>query len=218
MRPFHRVDFASFAGLKIGRWDMGFFTKRERDALGKLPQANTGAPEFAYSRREVFEEGRRPVEGDPRFANREAHALNNPRPSSDESPEFVRTRRDVQPERGPKEIDPASLLRNASHAQVREIDTLIADLKTMRETLNSEASRVQRAMIEYTTFSETALQSSKVICESLRTGLRPFQDKRQKEKGSSRARRKARRRLARQMKLGNTGTDATTRGSQARPA
>ncbi len=155
---------------------MGFFTNRERDALGRLSQVNAGAREFAYSRR------------------------------------------DVQPEREPKEVDPASQLRNVSHAQVREIDMLIADLQRMRETLNSEASRVQRVMVEYATFSETALQSSKVICESLRTGLRPFQDKRQKEKGSSRARRKAARRLARQMKLGNTGTDATTRGSQARPA
>jgi hypothetical protein len=95
---------------------------------------------------------------------------------------------------------------------------LIVDLQRMRETLNSEASRVQRVVVEYATFSETALQSSKVICESLRTGLRPFQNKRQKEKGSSRARRKARRRLARQTKPGNTGTDTTTRGSQARPA
>jgi len=197
---------------------MGFFTNRERDALGRLPQVNAGAREFAYSRRDVQQESRKPTEGNSRLANHEAHALSNPRQASDGSREFVRTKQDVQPGREPKEIDPASLLRNVSHAQVREIDMLIAHLQGMRETLNSEASRVERVVVAYATFSETASQSSKVICESLRSSLRPLQDKRYKDKRSSRARRKAARRLARQMKLGNTGTDATTRGSQARPA
>jgi hypothetical protein len=196
---------------------MGFFTNRERDALDRLPQAGGGAREFAQTRRDV-QEVRRPVERDPRFANRERHAPSNPPQSSDRPREFVRTRQDVPPEREPKEIDPASLLRNASHAQVREIDMLIAHLQGMRETLNSEASRVERVVVAYATFSETASQSSKVICESLRSSLRPLQDKRYKDKRSSRARRKAARRLARQMKLGNTGTDAETPGSQARPA
>jgi hypothetical protein len=196
---------------------MGFFTNRERNALGKLPQVGSGAREFAHSRRDV-QEVRRPVERDPRFANRERHAPSNPPPSSDGPREFVRTKQDVQPEREAKEIDPGSLFQNASHAQVREIDMLIAHLQGMRETLNSEASRVERVVVAYATFSETASQSSKVICESLRSSLRPLRDKRQNDKRSSRARRKAARRLARQMKLSNPEPDATTRESQAGPA
>jgi hypothetical protein len=192
---------------------MGFFTNRERDALDKMPQVGGGAPEFAHSRRDV-QEGRKPIERDPRFANRERHAPSNQRP--DGPREFVHAQQDVPPEREPKAIDPGSLLQNVSHTQVREIDMLIADLQRMREKLNSEASRVQRAVVEYATFSETALQSSKVICESLRSSLRPLQDKRQNEKRSSRARRKAARRRARQVKMGNTGTDASRHESQAR--
>jgi hypothetical protein len=197
---------------------MGFFTNRERDSLGKLPQAGGGAREFVPPRRDV-QELRRPVERDPRFANREARAPGNTPPYSDRPREFVRARQDVQPERAPKEIDPASLLQNVWHAQMREIDQLIDHLQGMRETLNSEASRVERVVAEFATFSENTLQSSKVICESLRSSLRPLQDKRYGDKRSSRARRKAARRLARQqMKQGGTGTDAATRESQARPS
>jgi hypothetical protein len=196
---------------------MGFFTNRERDSLGKLPQAGGGARDFALPRREV-QEVRRPVERDPRFANRETRAPGNAPPYSDRPREFVRARQDVQPEREPKEMDPAALLQNVWYAQVREIDQLIDHLQGMRETLNSEASRVERVVAEFATFSETTLQSSKVICESLRSSLRPLQDKRHSDKRSSRARRKAARRLARQMKRGDTGTDTATRESQARPA
>jgi hypothetical protein len=196
---------------------MGFFTNRERNALDKLPQVGGGAREFAHSRQDV-QQGRRPIERDPGLTNRERHPTSNPPQWPDGPREFAHTKRDVPPEREPKEIDPASLLQNVSHAQVREIDTLIAHLQGMRETLNGEASRVQRAVVEYATFSETAMQSSKVICESLRSSLRPLQDKRQNEKRSSRARRKAARRLARQKKMGNTGTDASRHESQVRPA
>ena len=197
---------------------MGFFTNRERGALDKSPQVGDGAREFAHPRREV-QEVRRPVERDPRFANREARAPGNAPPSSDRPREFARARQDVQPEREPEEIDPASLLQNVWHAQVREIDQLIDHLQGMRETLNSEASRVERVVAEFATFSQTTLQSSKVICESLRSSLRPLHEKRNNDKRSSRARRKAARRLARQqMKQGDTETDAATRESQARPA
>jgi len=196
---------------------MGFFTNRERNALDKLPQVGGGAREFVQPRRDV-QEGRRPIERDPRFANRERHAPSNPPQWPDGPREFVRPKQDVPPEREPNEIDPGSMLQNMSHAQVREIDKLIAHLQGMRETLNGEASRVQRAVVEYATFSETAMQSSKVICESLQSSLRPLQDKRQNEKRSSRARRKAARRLARQKKMGNTGTDASRHESQGRPA
>ena len=69
----------------------------------------------------------------------------NAPPPSDRPREFVRAKQDVQPEREPKEIDAASLLQNVWHAQVREIDQLIDHLQGMRETLNSEASRIKRS-------------------------------------------------------------------------
>jgi hypothetical protein len=137
------------------------------------------------------------------FTDRERNELNklpeNKLPEgSDRAREVVRPQgADRKAESGPIPDDPVALLQSVTRARVREIDMLITDLQTMRETLQSEASRVQREMTAYATFSETALQSSRVICESLRAGLRPFQHKRHKEKARSRARRKAARRLAR---------------------
>jgi hypothetical protein len=174
---------------------MGFFTKRERNALGKEPELSAAEREFV--RRPDIQHDRQPPERGPGFASRERPGPNIPPRASRGQQEFVRPRQDVPTERRPAQDDPGSMLQSATHAQVREIDILIADLQRMREVLNSEASRVERAMVDFATFSENALRSSKVICESLQSGLRPFQDNRQKEKGRSRARRKAARRLAR---------------------
>jgi hypothetical protein len=175
---------------------MGFFTRRERNALGKGPELNAAEPEFTRTPHDVAHE-RMPWDRDSGFANRERPRPNIPPRALGGGREFVRPRQDVPTERRPAQDDPGSMLQSATHAQVQQIDILIADLQRMRETLNSEGLRIQRAMVEFTTFSENALQSSKVICESLQSGLRPFQDKRHKEKGRSRARRKAARRLAR---------------------
>ena len=113
------------------------------------------------------------------------------------APEAARPQQDTKPDNAPAENDPRAMFLSTARAQVREIDILIGDLQTMRDKLDSEATRIERAMAEYATFSETALQSSKVICESLQTGLQPFRDKRRQAKASNRARRKAARRLAR---------------------
>jgi hypothetical protein len=153
---------------------MAFFTDRERNALKKLPEAGGGVRGFV------------PPQQDRRVESaRSAPKLEAAANSQDE------IRAASEP------ADPGFLLQSAARAQVREIDVLITDLQTMREKLCSEAARVQRVVVEYAAFSETASQSSKVICDSLRNGLRPFQHKRHKEKARSRARRKARRRLAR---------------------
>ena len=175
---------------------MGFFTRRERNALGATPELSAAEREFVRTQPDV-QNDRRPRERDFGFANRERTAPYNQPRAFGGAREFARPRQDVPTERKPAQDDAGSMLQNANYAQVREIDILIADLQRMRETLTGEAERVEQAMLAYTTFTENALQSSKVICDSLQAGLRPFQDNQKKEKGRSRARRKAARRLAR---------------------
>jgi hypothetical protein len=60
-----------------------------------------------------------------------------------------------------------SLLQRVTGASVQEIDKLITELQTLRDTLQSEAARVQREIVEYASLSQAALQSTKIIAESL---------------------------------------------------
>jgi hypothetical protein len=49
---------------------------------------------------------------------------------------------------------------------VQEINKLITELETFH-TLHSEAARVQREIVEYASLTQGALQSTKIIAESL---------------------------------------------------
>jgi hypothetical protein len=60
-----------------------------------------------------------------------------------------------------------SLLQRAAGTSVQEIDKLITELETLRDMLHSEAARVQREIVEYATLTQGALQSTKIIAESL---------------------------------------------------
>jgi hypothetical protein len=60
-----------------------------------------------------------------------------------------------------------SLLQRATGTSVQEIDKLITELQTLRDTLQSEAARVQGEIVEYATLSQAALHSTKIIAESL---------------------------------------------------
>jgi ElaB/YqjD/DUF883 family membrane-anchored ribosome-binding protein len=60
-----------------------------------------------------------------------------------------------------------SLLQRVSASSVQEIDRLIGELKTLRERLHEEGKRVQREIVEYASLSRAAMQSTKVIAESL---------------------------------------------------
>jgi hypothetical protein len=151
---------------------MGFFTEREREKLDRAPRATGGASEFVRQPRE-----REELDTLPQVTG----GVSEPVPQQQDS--------DTDGEI--TENDLGILLPRAARAWVREIDSVITDLQMMREKLHSEASRVQREMVVYASFSETASQSSRVICESLRTGLRPFKHKRRKEKARANARRKA---------------------------
>ena len=60
-----------------------------------------------------------------------------------------------------------SVLQQATAASVQEIDKLITELQAVRDMLHSEAARVQREIIQYSTLTQAALQSTKTIAESL---------------------------------------------------
>ena len=86
--------------------------------------------------------------------------------------EFVR--RDTAALRRPPESDGqvvagniSSLLQRVSGSSVQEIDRLIADLQTLRDRLQLEGERVRRDIVEYATLSQAAMQSTRIIAESL---------------------------------------------------
>jgi len=60
-----------------------------------------------------------------------------------------------------------SVLQRATANSVQEIDKLITELQAVSNMLHSEASRVQREVVQYSTFTQAALQSTKIIAESL---------------------------------------------------
>ena len=85
--------------------------------------------------------------------------------------EFVR--RDVVAGRQPNN-DPQleasninSVLQRATANSVQEIDKLITELQVLRDMLDSEAARVQREIVQYSNLTQSALQSTKTIAESL---------------------------------------------------
>jgi hypothetical protein len=61
----------------------------------------------------------------------------------------------------------SSLLQRVAGTSVQEIDKLISELQTLREMLHNEGARVQREIVEYATLSQAAMQSTKIIAESL---------------------------------------------------
>ena len=86
--------------------------------------------------------------------------------------EFVR--RDVATLRRHPEADSelvanniGSLLQRVAGTSVQEVDRLIAELQALRELLNKEGARVQREIVEYANLSQSAMQSTKIIAESL---------------------------------------------------
>jgi hypothetical protein len=60
-----------------------------------------------------------------------------------------------------------SLLDRVSGSSVTEIDSLIADLRNVREFLKAEGDRVQREIASYAQLSQVAMTSVKIIAESM---------------------------------------------------
>ena len=63
--------------------------------------------------------------------------------------------------------DDGSMLQQVAESSLREIDDLIVVLQRRREELLSESARVQRAVIEYAKLSQSTMQSTRIITESL---------------------------------------------------
>jgi hypothetical protein len=87
--------------------------------------------------------------------------------------EFVRrdvmTNRERQPENESEMVASSinSVLQRATTTSVQEIDKLITELQTLSDTLHSERARVQREIVQYSTLTRAALESTKIIAESL---------------------------------------------------
>jgi hypothetical protein len=62
----------------------------------------------------------------------------------------------------------SSLLRRVSGNSTREIDTLIGDLRDLREKLRSDGDRIHREIVEYAALSQQVMQLSKIISESVK--------------------------------------------------
>ena len=93
-----------------------------------------------------------------------------------EIPQFVR--RDVAARSNDDEVlahNVGSLLQRVSVNSVQEIDRLIGDLRVLKQRLEHEGERIQREIGEYASMSQAAMQSTRVIAESL-THLRKNSD------------------------------------------
>jgi hypothetical protein len=60
-----------------------------------------------------------------------------------------------------------SVLQRVTATSVQEIDKLITELRALSDMLHNEAARVQREIFQYSTLTQAALQSTKIIAESL---------------------------------------------------
>jgi hypothetical protein len=60
-----------------------------------------------------------------------------------------------------------TLVQRVAGTSVQEIDGVIAELQTLRAVLEQEAARVQRNLAEYAHLSQSAMQSTRIIAESL---------------------------------------------------
>ena len=59
------------------------------------------------------------------------------------------------------------LLQRVAGTSVQDIDGLISELQILRETLQEQGARVERKLAEYAHLSQSAMQSTKIIAESL---------------------------------------------------
>src|SRR5262249_43442476 len=60
-----------------------------------------------------------------------------------------------------------TLMERVSLSSVQEIDRLIAELQSLKVGLQHEAERVQREVVSFASMSQSAMQSTKIIAESL---------------------------------------------------
>jgi hypothetical protein len=63
----------------------------------------------------------------------------------------------------------SALLRRVSGTSTREIDSLIGDLRDLREKLRTDGDRIHRDIVEYAALSQQVMQLSKIISESVKS-------------------------------------------------
>ena len=114
--------------------------------------------------------------GDQNMALREMRAAEHDQAVEEldrEFREFVRQEVLTNPRRQPENESELvasninSLLQRVSATSLQEIDKLIAELESSRDMLQSEATRVQREIVQYSTLSQATMQSTKIINECL---------------------------------------------------
>jgi hypothetical protein len=113
---------------------------------------------------EIREFVRRDIASLPRSAERDGDTLASrlgalPRPPEHDS-EFVATKL-------------GSLLQRVVGASVEQIDDVIFELQAFRQRLDTESARMQREIVEYATMSQAAMQSTRIIAESLTNWKKP---------------------------------------------
>jgi hypothetical protein len=62
----------------------------------------------------------------------------------------------------------SALLGRVLGTSAREIDNLVGELQTLREKLQTDGQRIQRDIAEYATLSQSVMQLTKIISESVR--------------------------------------------------
>jgi hypothetical protein len=133
------------AGRKRGRSNMSFFT-RERAELGKSAEIRMDRKVHDVVRSEFAPRRHRPESDLPGHVD----SVMQQRPADNNLGGHVR-----------------SVIRQVTESSLREIDDLIVVLQRRREELLHESARVQRAVIEYAKLSQSTMQSTRIITESL---------------------------------------------------
>src|SRR5215831_11598400 len=140
---------------------MGFFTPRERAALGKSAELREQGKVRELVRHD-FTPTPRPR---PPYPERPTH---HERPASQDRPaSYERPANHDRPPSPDLAGHVGTLMQRVSDTSVREIDELIAQLQQRREALLSESMRMQREIMEYAKLNQATLQSTKIITESL---------------------------------------------------
>ena len=60
-----------------------------------------------------------------------------------------------------------TFLQRVAGFSIAEIDRIIAELHTLREVLQSKGEQIQREIAEYSHLTQSAIQSTKIITETL---------------------------------------------------
>ena len=75
--------------------------------------------------------------------------------------------RPAEPMQGNGQNQFNSMIQRVAGASVAEIDGLIRELQSLREFLMHDAQRLQRELTEYVRFNQGALESTRIVAESL---------------------------------------------------